>query len=166
MAATFQWTIRNGAGATETVLGTSGNLQNFKSVDSAGIVDYAANPVTAGQNSFECWFRGKWTGTFNRISDLRSWQSAAFSPATGLQIFFSGQQQIYLTPASVTSSIATSSIATSDPGSANVSIGGNLSGSLTSSGYSDNIVLQLRTTTAAAAGDTSLATITLSYTEN
>lgn len=47
MAATFQWTIRNGAGATETALGSSGNLQNFKSVDSAGIADYAANPITA-----------------------------------------------------------------------------------------------------------------------
>lgn len=166
MAATFQWTIRNGAGATETVLGTSGNLQNFKSVDSSGVGDYAANPITAGQNSYECWFRGKWTGSFNRISDLRFWQSTAFSPSTGLQVFFTGQQQIYLTPASVTSSIATSSVPTSDPGSANVTIGGNLSGSLTSSGYSDNVVLQLRTTTAAAAGDTSLATFTMSYTEN
>lgn len=166
MSATFNWTIRNGAGATETVLGSSGNLQNFKNVDTSGIVDYAANPITAGNNSFECWFRMRWTGSFNRISDLRIWQSTAFSPATGLQIFFSGTQQIYLTPSSVTSSIATSSIPTSDPGSANVSIGGSLTGCLTSSGYSDNIVLQLRTLSTAAAGDTSLATITGSYSEN
>lgn len=155
MAATFNWTIRNGAGATETVLGSSGNLQNFKSVDSAGIADYAANPITAGNNSFECWFRTRFTGSFNRISDMRFWQSTAFSPSTGLQVFWSGTQQIYLTPSSGTSSIATSSVPTSDPGSANVTIGGSLTGCLTTSGYSDNIVLQLRTTTAAAAGDTS-----------
>lgn len=166
MAATFTWTIRNGAGATETSLGTSGNLQNYKSVDTAGISDYAANPITAGQNSYELWFRGKFSGTFNRIDDVRFWQSVNFSPSTGLQVFWKGTQVIYLQPASGTSSIATSSIPTSDPGSANVSLGGSLSGSLTSSGYTDNVVLQLRTTTSAAAGDTSLETVTMSYSEN
>jgi hypothetical protein len=166
VAATFQWTIRNGAGATETVLGSTGNLQNFKSVDTAGIADYAANPITAGSNSFETWFRMKWTGSFNRISDVRFWQSTAFSPSTGLQVFWSGTQETYLTPSSGTSSIATSSIPTSDPGTANVNIGGSLTGCLTSSGYSGNIVLQLRTTIAAAAGDTSLGTMTGSYSEN
>ena len=115
-----------------------------------------------GNNSFECWFRGRWTGTFNRISDVRFWQSTAFAPSTGLQVFFNGVQETYLTPASVTSSIATSSVPTTDPGTANVNIGGSLTGCLTTSGYSANVVLQLRTTTAAAAGDTSLAVFTMS----
>lgn len=97
---------------------------------------------------------------------MRFWQSTNFSPSTGLQVMFTGQQVIYLQPSSVTSSIATSSIPTSDPGSANVSLGGNLSGSLVTSGYSDHIVLQLQTTNSAPAGDTSLQTVTLSYTEN
>ena len=166
MAAVFTWRIKNGAGATITSLGTSGNLQNFKSADTSGIADYAANPVTAGQNSYELWLSPFWSSTFNRIDDIRVWQSINFSPATGLQVFWSGTQIIYLTPSNVTSSIATSSIPTSDPGSANVSIGGNLSGSLTTSGTCDHIVLQLRTTTAAAAGDTSLMTLTLSFSEN
>jgi len=166
MAATFQWAIRNGAGATESVLGTSGNLQNFSSADQAGISGYAANPITAGQNSYELWLRGKFTGTFNRIDDVRVWQSVNFSPSTGLQVFWSGTQQIYLQPSNVTSSIATSSIPTADPGTANVTLGGNLSGSLTTSGYTDNVVLQLRTTASAAAGDTSLMVLTLSYSEN
>jgi len=166
VAATFNWAIRNGAGGTNTDLGSSGNLQDFKSVDSSGISDYAANPITAGNNSFECWLRGHFSGTFNRIDDVRVWQSTNFSPSTGLQIFWSGTQVIFLQPSQATSSIATSSIPTADPGSANVSIGGSLSGSLTTSGFTDHVVLQLRTTTAAPAGDTSLTTITMSYTEN
>lgn len=166
MAATFNWAQRNGAGGTSTDLGTSGNLWNFKSADTSGAADYAANPVTAGQNSFEVWLRGHFTGTFNRIDDVRFWISTGFSPSTGLAVFFRGTQVIYLQPSSGTSSIATSSVPTSDPGTANVSIGGSLTGSLTSSGFTDHVVLQLRTTTAAPAGDTSLATFTMSYSEN
>ena len=166
MAATFNWAQRNGVGGTSTDLGTSGNLWNFKSVDSAVAGDYAANPITAGQNSFEVWLRGHFTGTFNRIDDVRFWMSTGFSPATGLAVFWRGTQVIYLQPAAGTSSIATSSVPTADPGSANVSIGGSLSGSLVAVGFTDHVVLQLRTTTAAPAGDTSLAVFTMSYSEN
>lgn len=166
MAASFEWTIANGAGETITTLGTSGNLQDYKSIDSAGIADYAANPIVAGTNSFELWLKPHWTGSFNRVSDVRFWMSTGFSPSTGLAVFWTGVQNLYLQPANGTSSIATSSVPIADPGSANVSIGGNLSGSLVAAGYSDFIVLQLRTTTAAAAGDTSLSTCTLSYAES
>lgn len=114
----------------------------------------------------EVVLRGHYSGTFNRINDVRVWQSTNFAPSTGLQVFFNGQQVIYLQPSAVTSSIATSSIPTSDPGTANVSIGGSLSGSLTTSGFTDHVYLQLRTTVSAPAGDTSLMTATMSYTEN
>ena len=166
MAATFNWAQKNGSGGTLTVLGASGNLFDFKSIDTAGIGDYASNPVTAGNASFECWLKAAFTGSFNRIDGLRFWLSTDFSPNTGLSLFWTGTQVTYLQPAAGTSSIATSSIPTADPGTTNVTIGGNLSGSLVAAGYSDHIVLQLRTTTAAAAGDTSLATFTLSYNEN
>lgn len=166
MAASFSWAQNNGAGAIVTLIGTSGNLANFKNIDTTGIGDYTANPITAGNNSFEVWLRGFFSGVFNRIDGLRFWMSTNFSPATGLSVFWKGDQVTYLQPAAGTSSIATSSIATSDPGSTNVSIGGSLSGSLVASGYSDFVVLQLRTTAAAPAGDTSLATFTLSYNEN
>jgi hypothetical protein len=166
MAASFQWAQNNGVGAVVTILGSSGNLADFKNIDTTGIGDYAANPIQAGNNSFEVWLRAWFSGTFNRIDGLRFWQSTNYSPATGLQVFWKGTQTIYLQPAAGTSSIATSSVATSDPGSTNVGIGGNLSGSLVASGYSDFIVLQLRTTASAPAGDTSLATYTLSYNEN
>lgn len=166
MAATFNWNQRNGAAGTATDLGSAGNLANFKTTDTTGIGDYAANPISAGNNSMEVVLRGHFTGTFNQIRDFRFWQSTAFSPSTGLQVFFSGTQVIYLQPTTGTSSIATSSIPTTDPGSANVSVGGSLTGCLTTSGFTDHIYLQLRTTVSAPAGDTSLATFTLSYTEN
>lgn len=166
MAASFSWAQNNGVGAVVTILGSSGNLADFKNIDTTGIGDYAANPIQAGNNSFEVWLRAWFSGTFNRIDGLRFWQSTNYSPATGLQVFWKGLQTIYLQPAAGTSSIATSSVATSDPGTTNVGIGGNLSGSLVASGYSDFIVLQLRTTASAPAGDTSLATYTLSYNEN
>lgn len=166
MAAGFQWAQRNGAGGTTTILGTSGNLFNFKDIDTTGIGDYIANPIIAGNNSYEVWLRGHFLPPFNRVSDLKFWMSTDFSPNTGLSVFWTGEQVTYLQPASGTSSIATSSIPTASPGSPNVSIGGNLSGSLVASGYSDHIVLQLRTTAAAPPGDTSLASFSLSYLEN
>src|SRR5687768_4212153 len=112
MAASFQWAQRNGAGGATTILGTSGNLANFKNVDTAGTADYVTNPITAGNNSFEVWYKGHFLGTFNRIDSLKFWMSTNFSPSTGLHVFFKGDQVIYLQPAAGTSSIATSSIPT------------------------------------------------------
>jgi hypothetical protein len=166
MAATFEWVQKNGLGGAVTQLGSSGNLVNFKNVDTAGIADYTSNPIQAGQNSYEVWLLGHFTGTFNRIDGCRFWMSTNYSPSTGLHVFFKGTQAIYLQPANGTSSIATSSIPQADPGSANVSIGASLSGSLVASGYTDHLVLQMRTDTNAPAGDTSLATFTLTYNEN
>jgi len=166
MAATFEWVQRNGAGGAYTQLGASGNLVNFKNVDTAGTANYNTNPISAGNNSYEVWLLGHFTGSFNRIDGCRFWMSTNFSPSTGLYVFFEGEQSIYLQPANGTSSIATSSIPTVDPGGTNVSIGGSLSGSLVASGYTDHLVLQLRTDNTAPAGDTSLATFTLTYKEN
>lgn len=166
MAAGFNWSQRNGPSGVVTDLGVSGNLFNLKNVDDSTASDYSSFPVTAGTPSFEVWLRAHMTGVFNRIDGLRIWLSTDFSPNTGLAVFYNGQQVIFLQPASVSSSIATSSIPKADPGATNVSIGGNLSGSLVAPGYSDHIVLQLRTGTNAAPGDTSLATFTLSYNEN
>jgi len=54
----------------------------------------------------------------------------------------------------------------SDPGSSNVSINASQASSLSAAGYSDYIVMQLRTTTASEAGDTETFTFTLQYDEN
>jgi len=163
MAATFTWSQSNGAGETVTDLGASGNLFNFKNVDDATAANYSDNPITAGNNSFGVYLRGKFTGTFNNIDNLQFWMSTDFSPNTGLSVVFGGNNISYATPA--VAATGDSAVPTSDPGTANVSIGGALTGDLTGTGYSDYIRLQLQTTGSAAPGDTSLATFTLQYDE-
>ena len=166
MPATFNWAQTVGAPAgSRSDLGSSGNLMNFKNIDSIGTSDYDENPVPAGSNSYEVFLQGHFTGTFNAIYDLRFWMSTDFSPNTGLVVKNKSNQQSYNQPTNASSSIATSTLGTSDPGTANVSYEGSLTSSITSPAYTDYIVLQLQTTTAAPAGDTSLATFSLSYIE-
>lgn len=167
MPATFNWeqTVGTPPGTAE-ILGVSGNLVNFKSIDSIGTSGYAENPIPAGSNSYELWLRCEFSGTFNSIHDLRMWQSTDFSPNTGLVVKATGVQETYELPTNATSSIATSTIGTSSPDNPNVSIGGSLSSSLTTSGFTDYIVMQLQTTGSAPAGDTSLMTLSLSYIES
>lgn len=102
---------------------------------------------------------------FNSIYDLRFWMSTDFSPNTGLVVKSKTAQQTYFQPTNATSSIATSTLGTSDPGARNVSVGGSLTSSILATGYTDFIVLQLQTQSNAPAGDTSLATFSLSYIE-
>lgn len=165
MAATFEWAQSNGAGETVTVLGSSGNLFNFKTNDTATAADYSSNPITAGNSSMEVYLRGKFTGSFNKIDNLQFWMSTDFSPNTGLSVTFENvaSNQIYATPS--TTDNGNGAVPTTDPGSANVAIGGAFAGSLTGTGFSDYIILQLDTTVSAAPGDTSLATFTLQYDE-
>lgn len=166
MAATFKWSQTYGASpGTHTDLGDSGNLFNFKSVDDATPANYTTNPIVAGENSYEVWLRAHFTGTFNKIDNIQFWMSTDFSPNTGLAVKWEGEQETYVTPTASTSTVATTAVPSSDPGTANVSIGGSLTGDLSEAGYSDYIVLQLQTTTSAAAGDTSLAVFTLQYDE-
>lgn len=166
MAATYNWAQTHGAGATVVDLGASGNLFNFKNADDATAANYSSNPITAGNNSYEVWLRAHFTGTFNQVDNLQFWMSTDFSPNTGLTMKYKANNVgAYVTPVATTSTVATVAMPTSDPGTANVSIGTSLAGTLVAAGYSDYIVMQLQTTTAAAAGDTSLATFTLQYDE-
>ena len=72
----------------------------------------------------------------------------------------------YVTPTTGASTLATADVPTASPGTANVSFGGDLGGSISAAGFSDFITMQMQTTTAAAAGDTSTYTFTLTYDEN
>jgi hypothetical protein len=167
MSASFSWVQSVGAVPNHTPLGASGNLVNFKNVDTIGTSDYAAHPIPAGNPSFEVWLQGKFDGLFTAIYDLRFWMSTNFISATGLTVKAKTNQVAYNAPTNATSSYAVTTLGTSDPGTANVSVGGSLTSSLTSSGgYTDYIVLQLQTTAAATAGDTSQATFSMSYIES
>jgi len=167
MAATFQWSGTYGWGAgTSLDLGVSGNLFNFKTDnDLTDETDYTSYPITAGNNSYEVWLRGHFTGTFNQIQNLKFWKSAG-NYGAGEAIKFVGNVTAFDDPTTADSPYATGNVPTASPGSANVSIGGNLAGVLASAGYSDYMVMQLQTTTAAEAGDTETFTFTLTYDEN
>ncbi len=168
MAATFNWaqTYGSSGGPTTTDLGSSGNLFNFKNADDATASNYASYPVTPGNPSYEVWIRAHFTSTFSSIDNLQFWMSTDFSPNTGLSVKYKANNVgSYVTPINTTSSIATTAIPTADPGTANVSIGGSLTGALVAAGYSDYIVLQVQTTGSAPSGDSSLAIFTLQYDE-
>jgi hypothetical protein len=166
MAATWNWSGHYGsAPGTTADLGASGNLFNFKTLDSmTGTSDYTSFPITAGNNSYEVWLRGHWTDTFNKIENLQFWKSAGSD--AGISIKWDGETTAYETPITTASTIATAAAPTADPGTANVSIAGTLAGNLTAAGFSDYIVMQMQTTTAAAAGDSSTYTFVLQYDEN
>lgn len=173
MAATFNWAQTYGASpGTDTDLGASGNLFNFKDADDATAANYSSNPITASDTadqgrSYEVWLRAHFTGTFNNIDNLQFWRSTDFSPNTGLTVYWKGNNAgAYATPVKTDSAVATATVPTSDPGTANVSIGGSLSGALNSAGYSDYIVLQLDVASTASTGDTSLAVFTIKYDES
>jgi hypothetical protein len=163
MAETVNFYGYNGAATAETSLGTGGNLVNFKAIDTVGTVGYDTNPITAGNNSMELWLKGAFGGTFNKINNLQFWRDTDFSPNTGLSIYWHANGTNAYTQPSTATTICATTIPTSNPGSENLYIGGTAAGSLAAAGKSDYITLQLRTTTAAAAGDTSLASFTLQY---
>lgn len=146
----------------ETTTATPTNL-NMGSTLAANI-SASLYPITAGSSSYEKWIKLHFSGTFTRIENLQFWKSAG-SYVTGESIVWEGEQTTYATPTNAASTIATTAVPTADPGTANVSIGGSLSGSLTAEGDSDFIVLQTAITGAASAGSTNLKTFVIQYDE-
>ncbi len=167
MALTFNWNQRTGAASAVVTgdLGISGNLFNFQNQDVASAAQYTAFPITAGNNSYEVWLRGHFTGSFNKVQNLQLWKSAGTEGAGESIYWKDGASGVYVAPAT-TDTYTDVVIPTSDPGSSNVSINESQASSLSAAGYSDYITLQLRTTGASEAGDTETFTFTLQYDEN
>lgn len=159
MVASFAW-VEYLSNATDTATPTNLNLGSTLAANLAP----STWPITAGTYSYEKWVRANFTGSFTRIENIQFWKSDG-AYVTGEQINWTGQATQYNTPTESGSSFATVAVPESDPGTANVSIGGSLSGSLTSDGYSDYIVLQASVTTAASAGAVNQKTFTMQYDE-
>ena len=167
MALTYNWNQRTGATGDTTTsdLGVSGNLFNFQNQDVASAAEYTAYPITAGNNSYEVWLRGHFTGSFNKVQNLQLWKSAG-TLGTGETLYWKdGGDETYAEPLA-TDILTDATVPTADPASSNVSIGGSQASSLSAAGYSDYVVLQLRTAASAEAGDTETFTFTLQYDEN
>ena len=153
MSATFAWSESNGAGPTVTD-GIS-NV-NFGSNDSANLVP-ATYPIAAGANSFEKWVRGKFSGSYTSVANLRFWKSAG-SYVTGEDIK-AAVNASFAQPVSTTSAVATvtvptvegSALAPTAPGAA--------------PDYSGYVTMQLQTTVSTPPGAVNQKTFTLKYDE-
>lgn len=128
--------------------------------------DPVANAVTPGGNSMEKWLRLHFTslGAAAAVGNLKVWAAA---PPANITLGYNGaldettydganhKQTTFAAPAT-TATRTPETLPTSEPASANLGIGGNLTGQLTAPGRSDYYVLQGRVGASATTGFTSL----------
>lgn len=154
MAATVEICESNSSGETVSHNITNSNMG---STDAANMTA-ASYPVTPGNNTYEKWQRVHVTamGGSSKIDNLKIWRTTALGGAavhlTNARTSSYGGAPTYATPVATSSSIATQTMPTSEPGTANLGIGGSLTGSLTGAGYSDYLVHQIQTNVADVAG--------------
>lgn len=183
MAATFDFQEDNGAqtgSPTKGTTRTTGRTEaNWKNIDDSTTA-YSSSPITAGNNSFEKWMFGKFSGTFNNIlSGL--FAHTAGSMGTGLTIkgvaACSGDASriLYTTPATTANSNLTTDMTSAISIGSGVAVcfgatGPEATGKATTMAtnpcYTNYLTHQLQTSGSTAAGDTATATFTLQYQEN
>lgn len=157
MAATVEIDEANGAGQTLTHGITDCDMG---STDAANM-DPVANPLAPGDNTYEKWQKIHVTnmGGSSKIDNLKVWRTGALGGAavhvTNARTSSYGGAPTYATPTQSDSSVATQTMPTSEPASANLGIGGSLTGSLTATGSSDYLVHQIQSDAADTAGSTS-----------
>jgi len=154
-------------GATETVTPNVAAL--FAGSVDAQSFDPTGNPITPGESSYEKWIRIHVTdlGGGAAVTAFKVWAEA---PPTHTSLHSNGhtvqatydaanhKQTSYAAPSTATTRTP-EPMPTSEPASANLGIGGSLTGSLTAPGRSDYQLIQVRTTVSATAG----ATLTISF---
>jgi hypothetical protein len=160
MASTFYFV--EGNGAVPGVIGSVSNF-NFGTTDGKELTP-ASYPIFAGSNSYEKYVAGSWSGVFTKINNVQFYMSAG-SYGTGEVIKWTGSSTNYVQPTTVTSMIAVGSLPTSDPGTANVSLGSSLTGSLVTEGRSDWIVMQYQITGSAEPGPVNQKSHTIQWDE-
>jgi len=165
MAATVQIDESNTVSETVTANITNASMG---STDAPNMnpVNY---PVTPGNNTYEKWHRFHVTnmGGSSAIESLTVWRTGALGGSavhvTNARTSAYGGAATYATPTASTSTVATQTMPTSNPGSANLGIGGSLTGQLTAVGYSDYLVHQIQSNASDLAG--SSYTMNFAYTE-
>lgn len=161
MAATVEICESNGASETVTHNISNANMGN---TDAANL-DPVAYPVTPGNNTYEKFQRLHVTnmGGSSKIENIRVYRSGALGGSathkTNARTSSYGGALAYETPDTTEASASTQDMPTSQPSSANLGIGGSLTGSLTAAGYSDYLNHIIKTN----AGDTSGSVSTLYF---
>ena len=157
MPATIEIDEANGEG--ETLSHNVANL-NMGNVDAKEIVakDHAIAP---GANSFEKYIKFHVTnmGGSSKIDNIRVYRDGALGGAathkTNARTADYAGAATYAAPVATASSVATQAMPTAEPASANLGIGGSLSGALEAAGSSDYLVMQIQTNAADTAGSSS-----------
>lgn len=175
MAATVEIAERNGASPGTETDGVT-NL-NMGSVDQPNL-NPATYPISAvaGGCAYEKWERVLVTtlGGSSQVDNIRIWLSNTGGGfATGEQLLCNLTTSGYVAasypsagPSDSTSTVATITTPTSQPGSANIGIGGALSGNITAApAYSDYFVFQEQVTTSTPAGALNTKTIEILWDE-
>ena len=173
MAATFVWEEANTSGQTIT---SSRTEVNWKNIDDSTTA-YSSSPITAGNNSFDKWQYGKFSGTYNQILNGK-WSHTATAFGTGLTLKGapSGASQLtFATPSTTANSSLTVDMTSVTAigsgtvvyfGATSANTASKTSSTTANPAYTNYLTTQLQTTSSAAAGDTASVTITLSYDEN
>jgi len=164
MAATVQIDETNGAGPTgsETTNITNSNMGN---TDAANLVA-ATYPVTPGDRTYTKYQRMHVTnmGGSSSIQNLKVWRTGALG-GSATHVTNAGESTVYThltyaTPVKTTvTDVDNTMPITTAPTTANLGIGGSLTGAITTAGYSDYLVHQIVTN----AGDTGGSTSTMNY---
>lgn len=176
MAATFEWDEANGAGQTITHNVTNVNWKNIDDATTA----YSSSPITAGNNSYEKWQFGHFSGTYNQIS-AGLFAHTAGTLGTGLTLkgpptmTSDSTDLAYATPSTsananlttdMTSVIAIGSGVAVWFGATSPTAASKAASTTANPAFTNYLTTQLVTTGSAAAGDTATVTLTLRYDEN
>lgn len=145
---------------SETVAHDIANT-NMGSIDDAEL-DPVANPIIAGNRSYAKYqrFHVVDMDTSSLINNLKVWRTGALGGAathvTNARTSSYGGAATYATPVATAITGADQTMPTSEPGSANLGIGGSLSGDMDTDGdFSDYLIHQIITNGADVAGSTS-----------
>lgn len=161
MAATIEICESNGAGETVTHNITNTNMGNTDAVN----LDPVSYPVTPGDRTYAKYQRFHITamGGSSKIDNLKVWRTGALGGAathvTNGRTSAYGGAATYAAPVKTAITGVDQTMPTSTPASANLGISGSLTGSLTTTGYSDYLIHQIITNASDTAGSTS----TMSY---
>lgn len=161
MAASVEICESNGAGETVTHNITNTNMG---STDAANLTT-TSYPITPGTRSYIKYQRFHVTamGGSSSVKNLKVWRSGALSGSdshvTNARTSSYGGALTYATPVNTAVTGVDQTMPTSEPASANLGIGGSLTGELTAAGYSDYLGHQLVVDSATTAG----ATCTMYY---
>ena len=182
MAATFAFDRDHGTQTGTPTKGTTRNAgvtdTNWKNSDTEATV-YTAAPIIDGNNSFENWLFGHFSGTYNQIT-AGLFAHTATALGTGLTLkgppacTGDGDRLLYTTPSTTTNAALTTNMTTVVAIASGVAVsfgatGPEATGKATTTTanpcYTNYLTTQLQTS-GATAGDTATITLTLQYTEN